>query len=259
LNRASGARVEGNVVDNARGPFRFNLPRGLRIPWVNVPMPGVDLYYPFWGVLNYFFRAFLVSALAVLVAMFLPRQTAQVGRALVAQPLISGGLGLITALVAPFVLLGLAITILLIPVSFLGFLLLALMVVFGWIALGLEVGQRMAQSLFKTEWTLPVAAGLGTLVLTLVVDGIGQIPCVGWTIPALVGMVSLGAVLLTRFGTQPYTAMSAPAATPPLPAAPAAPATEPARPGEESPTVSGSGVASAPAQPEPTPGEEKGE
>ncbi len=223
LSQDNGSKVNGNVNENFRGPFRFNIPGGIRIPWIGVRMPWVDVQYPFWNVMNYFFRAFLVSALAVLVAMFLPRQTVQVSRAVVTQPMISGGMGLITAIVAPLVLLGLAITILLIPVSFLGFILLGLMVVFGWIALGLEVGQRMAQSLFKAEWTLPVAAGLGTLVLTLVVDGIGQIPCVGWTVPALVGVLGLGAVLLTRFGMQPYTGTTLAAGVPPVPPAPPAP------------------------------------
>ncbi len=224
LSRDNGAKVDGNVNENIRGPFRFNIPGGVRVPWIGVPMPWVDVHYPFWGALNYFFRAFLVSALAVLVAMFLPRQTVQVSRAVVAQPLISGGMGLITVIVAVPVLIGLLITILLIPVSFLGIILIGLMVVFGWIALGLEVGQRMAQSLFKAEWTLPVAAGLGTLVLTLIVDGIGQIPCVGWTVPALVGVLGLGAVLLTRFGMQPYTGTASAAGVPPAPPAPLAPA-----------------------------------
>jgi hypothetical protein len=223
LDRDSGARVDGSVQEDFRGPFRFNVPRGVRIPWMNVPMPYVDLHYPFWGVLEYFFRAFLVSAIAVLVAMFWPRQTAQTGQAILSQPLISGGMGLITVIVAPIVLVGLAITILLLPVSLLGFLLLGIMVVFGWIALGLEVGRRMAQSLFKTEWTLPVAAGLGTLVLTLIVDGIGQIWCVGWIFPALVGLVGLGGVLLTRFGTQPFTGGALSGVIPPVPP-PASPA-----------------------------------
>ncbi len=218
LNRDSGARVEGSVNENFRGPFRFSMPRGLRLPGVNVPWPEVDIQYPFWGVLSYFFRAFLVSALAVLLAMFWPRQIARTGEAVLSQPLIAGGMGLVTIIVAPIVLLGLAITILLIPVSFLGFLLLGVMIVFGWIAIGLEVGKRMAQTLFRTEWTLPVAAGLGTLLLTLVVDGIGQIWCVGWIAPALVGLLGLGGVLLTRFGTQPYSGPAASAIRPMTPA-----------------------------------------
>jgi hypothetical protein len=189
---------------------QFNFPRGVHIPSVVAPVPWMNVRNPFGSIVSYLFRAFLVSALAVLVAMFLPRHTEQVRRAAVAQPLIASGMGLITSVVGAIVLFVLLFTICLIPISILGFILLGIMVVFGWIALGLEVGQRMGQSLFKAEWTLPVAAGVGTLVMTLIADGIGQIPCVGWIAPSLVGILGLGAVLLTRFGSQPYTG-SAPA------------------------------------------------
>jgi hypothetical protein len=213
LNRSSGSQVKGNVNEN-----QFNFPRGVRIPSIVAPVPWMNMSNPFGSMVSYLFRAFLVSALAVLVAMFLPRHTEQVRRAAVAQPLIASGMGLITSVVGAIVLFVILFTICLIPVSVLGFILLGIMVVFGWIALGLEVGQRLGHSLFKTEWTLPVAAGVGTLVLTLIADGIGQIPCVGWIAPTLVGVLGLGAVLLTRFGTQPYTGAASTQSIPPAPA-----------------------------------------
>jgi hypothetical protein len=146
--------------------------------------------------------------------------------------LITGGLGLLTVVVTPLVVLVMVITIILIPVSLLGILLLAIMVVFGWIAIGAEVGHRL-EAAFKTEWALPVTAGLGTFLLTLVVDGIGQIvPCVGWLVPSAVGLLGLGAVLLTRFGTQDYPTYLPPAGgtlnlvVPPAPVPPESPAEE---------------------------------
>jgi hypothetical protein len=72
----------------------------------------------------------------------------------------------------------------------------------GWLALGMEVGVRIAQ-MFKQEWPLPLAAGLGIFILNLVTQGLGVVaPCLGGLIPGLIGIVGLGAVLITRFGTR---------------------------------------------------------
>jgi hypothetical protein len=134
--------------------------------------------------------------------------------------LISGGLGLLTAVVAPLLLLLIAITIIGIPLSLIGAFLLALAWALGVIVLGTETGKRLAD-LLKQQWALPVAAGIGTLLLVIVINAIGIIDCIGWIPKVVVGVVGLGAVLLTRFGTRPY---------PPY-ALPAAPFTTPDRPG----------------------------
>ncbi len=56
------------------------------------------------------------------------------------------------------------------------------------------------------RWSLDpaAAAGVGTFVVSLVANGIGFIPCIGWLAPLFVSAVALGAVLLTRFGKQGY-------------------------------------------------------
>jgi len=68
------------------------------------------------------------------------------------------------------------------------------------------------------------------LLLVIVLNGLqAVVPCVGWVFPAIAGMVGLGAVILTRFGTQPYP-QAAPfeaAPPPPAPAVPAPPAASP--------------------------------
>jgi predicted DNA repair protein MutK len=104
------------------------------------------------------------------------------------------------------------ITICLIPVSIIGIIILVVAVVFGWIALGLEVGKRLGIAL-NQKYQPVVMAGLGTLVLSLVVNGINFIPCVGWLAPFLVGAVGLGGVVLSRFGTQTYMISAAPVPT----------------------------------------------
>jgi hypothetical protein len=210
LNRDEGAQILGQVitdVDIADGVF---IPRVItpRIELPNIPdlptVPEVTYRFnPLWNAVWFLFRVLAVSALSVLVIMFLPRQAKRTAKAVVAQPILSGGLGILTVIVAVPLFIVLLITIILIPVSLLGLLLLSIAALFGWIALGMEVGQRLA-ALFKTEWAPAVAAGIGTFALTLVTFSIDSIPCVGWLAPFFVTALGLGGVLLSRFGTQDY-------------------------------------------------------
>jgi hypothetical protein len=212
LERAPGAQVEGKVNSGVTGPIVVpGVPGEIRVPEApNLRFITSPIVTGFW----YFFRSFLWAALAVLISLFLNRQTERVAQAVVAQPLIAGGIGLLTAVVFPLLLIVIAITLIGIPVSFLGAILLVVAWGFGVIAVGTEVGIRLAK-LLQQEWALAVSAGVGTFVLTLVVNGIAFIQCVGWVAPAIVGMLGLGAVILTRFGTQsypPYNASIVPAA-----------------------------------------------
>lgn len=232
INRAAGARIDGEVVEGQEFtlPFDFNMPFTFVRPFGRDTGPfesGRFGLSPIIGLVWFGFRTLLVAAVAVLVVMFWPIPTERTGQAAIQQPILGGGLGLLTIVVGPILLLVLAITILLIPVSFIGLILLLVAGLFGWIAIGLEVGKRLAEA-FKWELQPPAAAGVGTLVLSLVVGGIGLIPCVGWLAPFLVVSIGLGAVMLTRFGSQEYPDRGAVASMPAPPAPPAPP--EPAKP-----------------------------
>ncbi len=156
-------------------------------------------------VLRYLFNSFVLAALAVLAMIFFPNPTKRVSAAIMGQPVASGGLGLLTLIVAPILLVMLAITICLAPVSLIALLALIAAGVFGYIALGVEVGRRLADALDQ-EFQPVVEAGLGTLILALVVNGVGLIPCVGWVASFMVAIFGLGGVILTRFGTYDYVA-----------------------------------------------------
>ena len=57
------------------------------------------------------------------------------------------------------------------------------------------------------------AAGLGTLLITLVGVGLSSAFCLaplGWLVMIILGCLGLGAVVLTRFGTMPYTPAAGP-------------------------------------------------
>ncbi|MEJ2706060.1 MAG: polymer-forming cytoskeletal protein [Anaerolineales bacterium] len=197
LNRATGARIEGNVNSGFSGPFTFTIPEGVQMPEVRFN------FNPFLNIFWYFTRSFLWAALALVVVLFAPRPAERVVQAVVVQPVITGGIGLLTAVVFPLLLVVIAITIIGIPVSLLGVFLLVVAWAFGLVSIGLEVGKRLAAAL-NQDWALPVSAGIGTFLLTLLINGIGFIDCIGWIPGALVGILAVGAVLLTRFGTQLY-------------------------------------------------------
>lgn len=192
VRRSAGAVVEGR--DNGRQPFR--------VPTMRTPPVQVH-FDPILGPLMAFFRALALAALAIVVYLFAGTQMERTGRTAVAQPIISGGVGLLTLIVAPALLLLLAITILLLPLSLLGILILGIAALFGWLSLGLVVGRQLAIWL-KQSWSDPINAGVGTLALSLLSSMLNLIPCLGWLANVLIWFIALGAVILTRFGTQTY-------------------------------------------------------
>lgn len=218
LNQAEGSKIFGQVLggENAQGPFQFPIPSIQIRPFASPGFWQLSLT-PVVQALSIGLRSLALAALAVLVVLFWAEPTSRVARAAVGQALVAGGVGLLTIIVVPVLLLLLAITICLIPFSLIGALVMAAAVVFGWVALGQEVGRRLAGAF---HWALHPAAeaGIGTLVLTLVADLIGLVPCVGWVVPAVIGLLGLGGVVMTRFGARSHPQVSPP------PSAPAAPA-----------------------------------
>jgi hypothetical protein len=216
----AGAQVEGDLNNDLTLPFYFTGPGKIEIPNLNG-----DFLSPFTkvsplnsgigfvgGFLWWLGRSFIWAILALLVVLFLPRNAERAADAAVIKPVVAGGLGCLTLLIAPAILFLLILTICGIPIGVLGLFVLGMAWAFGIIALGMETGKRLA-ALMKQDWALPVSAMIGTFLLTLLVNGLGAlVPCVGWIVPTLVGMVGLGAVLVTRFGAQALP--DAPAAAP---------------------------------------------
>ena len=220
LTQAEGAKIKGEVVKNVSPDIQ--IPSGRIPPDVTPPSVNFD-FNPFWTVAGIFYRAVILAALAMLVVVFLKPQMENVSQAIVSQPVMSGGVGLLTVFGGPIsivvVALVMIITLILIPVAavvvFLGVLAIALAWLFGMIALGNEVGERFTQSI-NQSWAPAFTAGFGTFLLMLVGGAIGEIPCVGWLFVALIGFVGIGAAVLTRFGTRPLQPVPVSTATPPV-------------------------------------------
>ena len=142
----------------------------------------------------------LLAALAVQVA---PRPVARVTDTLVRYPVVAGALGVLVGIVAPALLVLMAFTIVLIPVTVVGTLALGATLAYGGIAWGVAVGQWLAA--WRGRRAGPAAAFVGTLVFTLMAAGLARVPMVGDVIGLALTLVGLGAVLLTRFGWRTFT------------------------------------------------------
>jgi len=212
LDREEGARVDGGVVEGVPMPnFRFEDRPRFSIPLPSPPafqISGVR-HVMSWAldVIRGVVAILVVATVAGLVALIWPQQMTRVGRTVVEAPGPSLGIGLLTAVVAAALIAVLALTICLSPIAALAALALGAAGLFGWIGIGVLVGERLLQALDAREIAPLWAAGLGTLLVTLVSAGLSVALCLaplGWVLILSLGCLGLGAVVLTRFGTMAY-------------------------------------------------------
>ncbi len=191
LNRSPAAIIVGEVVNGGAG---IALP--LAQAWWNAQSLVAQVLW-FAG------RALFVALLALLLVRFVPKPTARLGKAVAEHAVIAGALGLLALVVTLSLLVFMAFTIILIPVTLLGLLMLGVAAFYGWIALGLQVGLALVR-LFKWKMPSSLTAFLGTLLFMMVAMGIGYIPIAGPVALIIGAAVGLGAVLVTRMGTRTY-------------------------------------------------------
>jgi hypothetical protein len=231
FDRAEGSKVDGQIYNTATSWIgnaqNGNTPKP--VAPVAPVIPNVKLTFnPLLSVLNAFGQSLGIAILAMLLMLFLAPHADRVAHAIIAQPLTVSGLGLLTMVVFLVVIVALALLSILIvtlvvtvPLIIIVSLALGMAVLFGWVAIGYEVGQRFTKAIHQ-NWHPAFSAGLGTFALTLVamvLTGIPVLNCVGWLVPSLLSMAALGAVIMTRFGTQVVTAPITPTAVVPTPPA----------------------------------------
>jgi len=212
IKKSPLAEINGEITEQSPKFFDFDLsnPDGIDLPFAKQKTALEKM-------LGSALQALAMAALAVVLGLLFPEQIKRVASVATREPLVTGGVGLLTLVIAPILLVLLAITVILIPVSILTAMLLGLSILYGWIAIGQELGQRLA-TLFKTFWHPSIAAGIGTLILGLVTGFADLIPCVGWIFGFLVGIFGLGAVVISRFGSEKYAKKMVNAVIPAAPA-----------------------------------------
>jgi hypothetical protein len=200
VDKASGAVILGGETV---GPIEFDIPG----PWSSQRWSPVGsggwgdtggrfVLNMMWGVVKDVGRAVLLTIIGLLIILFWEKPTEQVGAVVVAKPLPSLGVGILSILVA------FCVGLILLIAACSGLLVwLAAMIAWmlGWTAAGLMVGQRVLAA-FKVEPTPPLATIVGVALISL----IWAFPCMGALFAFIVGAAGLGAVVLTRAGTQSY-------------------------------------------------------
>ncbi len=110
-------------------------------------------------------------------------------------------IGLLSALLAPVVLVVLIALIISIPFALIVLLGLLIAWTSGVIAISWLLGERLVKAFTSHPHTRYLQVVVGVIALAL----LGSLPFVGWLISLGTGIVGLGAVLLSRFGTRLYS------------------------------------------------------
>ncbi|NUQ86531.1 MAG: polymer-forming cytoskeletal protein [Anaerolineales bacterium] len=213
MQRAEGAEIGGDVVNNVAP--QIDIPDG-KVPPVVPEVPSAPPIPDVPGVVNVNFNplfefgrvfaaSLLMAVLGALAVLFFQERLDKVSRAVVVQPLMTTSIGLLTVVA----LLVVAVTIILLPVALLSLIPLGFAWLFGVIAIGREIGERFARAI-RQNWTPVLTTGLGTFILMFVVGFIQAlndlswvVGCFTWIVPAFVGLLAIGAVVITRFGAKP--------------------------------------------------------
>jgi len=179
--RGSGAEVNGNIIDHTRhiGPLFFG---------------GDEFRFPFGPILMW-------GALGLLLIWLLPEHVMFVRTTVTSKPRRSLTIGLLSALLALPVVVVLIALIITIPVAIIVALGLIVAWAFGTVAVGWLVGDHVVRKIAPHYNTRPIQVVVGLTVLVLA----GSLPYVGCWISIGAGLLGLGAVLLSRFGTRLYS------------------------------------------------------
>ena len=153
-----------------------------------------EFNFPFWSLVVW-------TILGIGLITLLPEHVMFVRTTVTTKTRRSIIIGLLSIVLAPAVLVVLVALILPIPLA----LILALGLVAAWVlgtvAVSWIIGDRILGAVAPQYNTRPVNVVIGLTVLVLV----GSIPYIGWLISFGVGLLGLGAVFLSRFGTRLYS------------------------------------------------------
>jgi hypothetical protein len=196
----NGSHVHGNINlygGRARTEPGAGLEGGVnnRSQHISLWLPGLSdgFAFPFWPVLIW-------VALGLVLVSLLPEHVMFVRATVASKARRSLLLGLLSLLLAPAVLIVLIALIIPIPLAIIivGGLIAAWAL--GTIAIGWLMGEYVMQAIAPRHNTrlAQVAVGLTVLILA------ESLPYIGWLVSIGAGLVGLGAVFLSRFGTRLY-------------------------------------------------------
>jgi hypothetical protein len=147
-----------------------------------------------------FWLVFTWVALALLLTFLLPEHVMLVRTTVRSKMRRSFVLGLLTILLTPAVLSILIALIIPIPLAIIVAIGLIAAWALGTVAVGWLIGDYLVHMVAPHYYSRPIQVAVGSAVLALV----GTLPYIGWIISIGAGLLGLGAVFLSRFGTRLY-------------------------------------------------------
>ncbi|SRR5579875_213833 len=161
------------------------------VSWLVADMSNFS--FPLWSMLVW-------GALGLVLIWLLPENVLLVRATATQNTRRSFLIGLLSILLTPPVLI--VLTALILPIPLVVIIALALIAAwaFGTVAVGWMIGEHIVRAAAPRYSTRPVQVVVGLATLALV----GSIPFIGWFINLIVGLIGLGAVFLSRFGTRLY-------------------------------------------------------
>jgi len=143
--------------------------------------------------------AILIGLAGSAVDRYLPQRVGRIGKAATDHLPAALAAGILAGIVGLTLLVLMAYTIVLIPFTLIGGLLLTLAVILGWISLAIVLGRRAAR-LFKTRPNLRLTAFTSSALFILCLQGLSTLPYLGGLLGLTAASIGLGAVYLTQFG-----------------------------------------------------------
>ena len=159
-------------------------------------LPGISagFVFPFWPMVIW-------VALGLVLVSLLPEHVMFVRTTVASKTRRSLLLGLLSLLLAPAILIVLIALIIPIPLAILVAIGLIAAWALGTIAIGWLVGEYIMRAIAPRHNTRLAQVTVGLTLLVLV----GSLPYIGWLVSLGAGLLGLGAVFLSRFGTRLYS------------------------------------------------------
>lgn len=121
-----------------------------------------------------------------------------VADAVTRHPVVSGVVGALAGTSMLVLLVYMAFTLVLLPVSVLGLAVEFLLVAYGYLAYGYVIGRRLPIA------RVDLASAVGTAAVVVGLELLGRVPVLGTAVQLAVIVTGLGAVLITYLGLQPF-------------------------------------------------------
>lgn len=149
-------------------------------------------------------RALALALAGWVLARRDPALLANVGAAVTDHPVVSATVGLLAGATGVALVVFMAITLLLLPVSVLGVVVGFVVVSYAYVVFGYLLGRRLPVG------RVDLASAAGVVAVVLAVEALGRIPVVGALVELGLVVTGAGAVLLTYFGLQRFEPVALP-------------------------------------------------